>query len=223
MALTEECCAIIQKNLLPKLKDLGSFTIPCTIGRMEGMNALCDIGASINFMPLLVFRRLQLTEAKPTTMTLQLADRSLAHPSGVIEDELVKVNKLIFPADFIVLDMEEDTNVLIILRRPFLATGQALIDVQKGELKLRVQGKEVVFNVMRAMKYPEASDSCFSFDVMGNIVGERSLSKDVLQQILVDEADGESWGEVMEHVKWLDSYGPLKHKTFDELGAVPQR
>ncbi|XP_062107883.1 uncharacterized protein LOC133818823 [Humulus lupulus] len=138
VALTEECSAILQKKLPPKLRDPGSFTIPCTIGRIEGINALCDFGASINLMPLSVFKRLQLGEAKPTTVTLQLADRSLAHPRGVIEDVLVKVDKLIFLADFIVLDMEEDSNVPIILGRPFLATGQALIDVQKGELKLRV-------------------------------------------------------------------------------------
>ncbi|XP_062113998.1 uncharacterized protein LOC133825010 [Humulus lupulus] len=129
VALTEECSAILQKKLPPKLRDPGSFTIPCTIGRIEGINALCDLGASINLMPLSVFKRLQLGEAKPITTTLQLVDRSLAHPRGVIEDILVKVDKFIFPADFIVLDMEEDSNVPIILGRPFLATGQALIDV----------------------------------------------------------------------------------------------
>ena len=73
------------------------------------MNALCDLGASINLILLSVFRRLQLGEAKPTTITLQLADRSLAHPRGVIEDVLVKVDKFIIHVDFIVLDMEEDT------------------------------------------------------------------------------------------------------------------
>ncbi|XP_062119231.1 uncharacterized protein LOC133832979 [Humulus lupulus] len=101
VALTEECSAILQRKLPQKLRDPGSFTIPCTI----------------------VFKRLGLGEAKPTTVTLQLADRSLAHPRGNIEDVLVKVDKFIFPADFIVLDMEEDANVPIILRRPFLATG----------------------------------------------------------------------------------------------------
>ncbi|XP_062108233.1 uncharacterized protein LOC133819084 [Humulus lupulus] len=135
VALTEECSAILQRKLPQKLRDPGSFTIPCTIGNFECKHALCDLGASINLMPLSVFKRLGLGEAKPTTITLQLADRSLAHPRGIIEDVLVKVDKFIFPADFIVLDMEEDANVPIILGRPFLATGQALIDVQKGELR----------------------------------------------------------------------------------------
>ena len=142
-------------------------------------------------------------------VTLQLADRSLAHPRGVIEDVLVKVDKFIFPVDFIVLDMEEDTNVQIILGRPFLATGQALIDVQKGELKLRVQGEEVVFNVMRSMKYPDASDSCFSVDILGELHKENNLLSDALQRSLVEEVNGECWGKVTECVKWLDSYGPL--------------
>ena len=71
-----------------------------------------------------------------TTVTLQLADRSLKHLRGVIEDVLVKVDKFIFPADFIVLDMEVDTEIPIILGRPFLATSRAMIDIQRGELKL---------------------------------------------------------------------------------------
>ncbi|XP_062103615.1 uncharacterized protein LOC133814703 [Humulus lupulus] len=125
VALIQECSAIIQRKLPQKLQDPGSFTIPCTIGKFECKHALCDLGASINLMPLSVFRKLGLGEAKPTTITLQLADQSIKHPRGVIEDVLVKVDKFIFPTDFIILDMEEDTKVPIILGRPFLATGQA--------------------------------------------------------------------------------------------------
>ena len=108
--LTEECSAILQRKLPQKLKDLGSFTIPCTIGIFIFERSLCDLRASINLMSLSIFRRLGLGEAYPTTVTLQLADRSLKHPrggggggGGVIEDILVKVDKFIFPADFIVL------------------------------------------------------------------------------------------------------------------------
>ena len=113
--LTEECSVILQRKLPQKLKDLGSFTIPCTIGNAIFERALCDLGASINLMPLSIFKRLGLGEARPTTVTLQLPDRSLKHPRGIIEDVLVKVNKFIFPADFIVLDMEEDKEIPIIL------------------------------------------------------------------------------------------------------------
>ncbi|XP_062118549.1 uncharacterized protein LOC133832190 [Humulus lupulus] len=119
------------RNLETQIGQLDTLMANCAQGNIESMNALCDLGASINLMPLSVFRRLKLGEARPTTVTLQLADCSLVHPRGIIEDVLVKVDKFIFPAYFIVLDMVEDTNVPLILGRPFLAIGQALIDVQK--------------------------------------------------------------------------------------------
>ncbi|XP_062119267.1 uncharacterized protein LOC133833019 [Humulus lupulus] len=129
-------------------------------------------------------KRLGLGEARPTTVTLQLADRSVKHPRGIIEDVLVKVDKFIFPADFIVLDMKEDMDVPIILGRPFLATGQALIDVQKGELTLRVQGEEVVFNVFKALKFANVNDSCFKVDIVKKALAEIHLTEDSLKKSL---------------------------------------
>ncbi|XP_022899402.1 uncharacterized protein LOC111412711 [Olea europaea var. sylvestris] len=82
--------------------------------------------------------KLGLGEPKATTVTLQLADRLFTHPRGIIEDVLVKVDKLIFPADFLILDMEEDKDMPIILGQPFLVTARALIDVQQGQLTLRL-------------------------------------------------------------------------------------
>ena len=108
-ALSEECSSILQKKLPPpKLKDPGSFTIPCAIENAVFERALCDLGASINLMLWSIFKKVKLGEAHPTTVTLQLADRSLTHPRGIIEDVLVKVDKFIFPAYFIILDMQED-------------------------------------------------------------------------------------------------------------------
>ncbi|KAI3451369.1 hypothetical protein Pfo_008034 [Paulownia fortunei] len=133
---TKECSAILQKKLPQKLKDPGSFTIPCTIGGSFFDKALCDLGASINLMPLSVFRKLGIGEVKPSTITLQLVDRSLTYLREVVEDVFIKVDKFIFPADFVVLDMEEDQEILLILGRPFLAVGRALIDVQHSELTL---------------------------------------------------------------------------------------
>ncbi|XP_019229459.1 PREDICTED: uncharacterized protein LOC109220129 [Nicotiana attenuata] len=122
VALTEECSSRIQGKLPHKLKDPGSFTIQISIGKHAVGRALCDLGASINLMPLSVFRRLELGEPHPATIILQLADRSLAHTEGVIEDVLVQVGSFIFPADFIILDYEPDQEVPFILGRPFLAT-----------------------------------------------------------------------------------------------------
>ena len=130
------------------MKDPGNFTIPCSIGTSYAGRALCDLGASITLMPLSVFKQLGVGECRPTTVTLQLADRSHAYLEGKIEDVLVKVDKFIFPVDFIVLDFEADKEVPIILGRPFLATGKTLIDVQKGELTMRVNDQQVTFNVL---------------------------------------------------------------------------
>ncbi|KAK4606606.1 hypothetical protein RGQ29_000727 [Quercus rubra] len=145
--LTKESSAILQKKLPPKLKDPGSFTILCTIGKSYFDRALCDLGASINQMPLSIFRKLGLGEVKPTTLSLQLVDRSIKYPKGVIEDVLVKVDKFIFPADFIVLDMDEDNEIPLILGRPFLTTGRTLIDVQQGKLVLRAEEDELPLEV----------------------------------------------------------------------------
>ena len=128
--ITEECSAILKKKLPQKQKDPSSFTIPYTIRNSIFERALCDLGVSINLMPLSIFKRLELGKALPTIVTLQLVHMSLKHPrGGVIEDVLVKVDKFIFPTYFIVLDMEEDKEIPIILGRPFLATGKAMIDV----------------------------------------------------------------------------------------------
>ena len=150
--LTATCSNVIKKNLPEKMKDPGSFTIPCIIGEFEFQKALCDSGASINLMPLSVARKLSLGELTPTTVTLQMADRKMVKPEGVIEDVIVKVGKFIFPVDFIILDMEEDSQVPLLLGRPFLATGAALIDMQKGVLTLRVGEEATDFNLLQSLK-----------------------------------------------------------------------
>ncbi|KAH9672110.1 hypothetical protein KPL70_017603 [Citrus sinensis] len=123
-------------------------------------------GASINLMPFSVFKKLGLGERKATTVTLQLADRSIKYPRGIIEDVLVKVDKFIFPAYFIVLDMTEDIKLPLIIGRQFLATGRALIDVQERKLILRVQNEQAIFNVYTPIKYPIELKECFQEDIM---------------------------------------------------------
>ncbi|XP_016206392.1 uncharacterized protein LOC107646744 [Arachis ipaensis] len=103
--------------------------------------ALCDLGASINLMPLSMMRKLAIEEIKPTRMSLVMADRSIKTPNGVVENLLVKVGEFIFPVDFVILDIEEEENNSIILERPFLATARAIIDVEKGEMIFRVHSE----------------------------------------------------------------------------------
>ncbi|XP_073138619.1 uncharacterized protein [Henckelia pumila] len=148
--LTEECSAILQKNLPQKLKDPESFFLTCFIGGCKVNRALCDLGAIINLMPFFVYRTLELGEVNATTITLQLADRNITYPWGIVEDDLVKVNKFIIPADFVILDMDEDEETPLIFGRPFLATARAFIYVHKGELG----GEAVIFNICHTMRGP---------------------------------------------------------------------
>ena len=108
---SEECSSIFQKKLPPKLKDLGSFTIPCAIGNAVFERALCDLGVSINLISWFIFKKLKLGEARLTTVTLQLANRSLTHPCGIIEDVFVKVDKFIIPFD------DYLHNLMLVLKR----------------------------------------------------------------------------------------------------------
>ena len=112
-------------------------------------------------MPLYVVKRISLGELTPTAMTLQMADRTLAQPEGILEDVLIKVGKFIFLVDFVVIDIEEDKQVPLLLGRSFLATGATLIDVQEGELTLKVGNEAVHFNLNHSLKQPELiNDEC---------------------------------------------------------------
>ncbi|XP_020209283.1 uncharacterized protein LOC109794224 [Cajanus cajan] len=163
------CSAIIQKSLPQKSRDLGSFTLPVTIGNLSVGKALLDLGASINLMPLSMLQRIGDVEVKPTRMTLQLADRSIKYPHGIVEDLLVKVDKFFFPVDFVVMDMEEDFEVPLILGWSFMKTAKVIIDVDDGKLKVRVHGDEVNFNIFEAMKHPNDKKDCFRVDVIDEV------------------------------------------------------
>ncbi|KAI3445417.1 hypothetical protein Pfo_002082 [Paulownia fortunei] len=220
---TNESWRNTRQKLPPKLKDPGSFTIPCTIGNSFFDKALCDLGASINLMSLSIFRKLGLGEAKPITVSLQLADRSIKYPRGVIEDVLVKMDKFIFTADFIVLDMEEDQEIPIILGRPFLATGRTLIDMQKGQLILKVQEKQVTFNIFKAMKYPNEKDFCLRVDGTEECVKEFFQSNypgDPLE-FCMGGANVNDDADILECLKILDAAPPVFVKRpFEDLGKA---
>ncbi|KAL4296775.1 hypothetical protein GQ457_12G012040 [Hibiscus cannabinus] len=166
VSMTEGCMVMLHNLLPPKLKDPGSFTIPCVNGNHYVGKTLCDLGASINLMPKSIFQRLGIGKARPTTVMLQLADRSYIQPEGKIEDILVRVDKFIFPADFIVVDCEPDDSAPIILGRPFLATGRTLIDVEKGQLTMRVNEQQVTLNVFKALKRLDNPEECHNVNVI---------------------------------------------------------
>ncbi|GJW53555.1 reverse transcriptase domain-containing protein [Tanacetum coccineum] len=104
--LNENCSAMLLKKLPEKLGDPGKFLIPCNFPGMDVCHALADLGASINLMPLSIWKKLSLPELTPTRMTLELADRSITYPKGLAEDVFVKVKKFHFPTDFVVVDLK---------------------------------------------------------------------------------------------------------------------
>ncbi|XP_019232260.1 PREDICTED: uncharacterized protein LOC109212971 [Nicotiana attenuata] len=188
--LTEKCSAILTNKLPQKLGDPGSFTIPCTLGGVNIEKALCDSGASINLMPFSSFKKLDLGEMKDTGVSLQFAYQSTKRPKGIIENVLVKVDKFIFPVDFIVLEMKECSDEPIILGRPFLAIGRAIIDVHQGQLILRVDEERVIFDMQKILRFSEddTSSSCFSIDMINNLIDEfkdDQLISDSMERCLV--------------------------------------
>ncbi|XP_057734255.1 uncharacterized protein LOC130949598 [Arachis stenosperma] len=153
MLLTEECRALIQKGLPPKLEDPGSFFLPCAIGSMTINKAMCDLGASVNLMSSSQVKKLCIKEVKPVQMSLELVDKSVICPRGAIENLLAKVDRFIFPADFVILDSDQDEGDSIILGRPFLATARAIIDVEQGKLTLRMHDESVTLSVLPEMQF----------------------------------------------------------------------
>nr|GFC14287.1 reverse transcriptase domain-containing protein [Tanacetum cinerariifolium] len=135
--LNENCSAVVLKKLPEKLGDPGRFLIPCDFTGFDNCLALADIGASINLMPLSIWKKLRLPTLNDTKMVLELTDRIISKPMRVAENVFVKVGKFYFPADFIILDFVPDPRVSLILGRPFLSTAHALIDVYEGEITLR--------------------------------------------------------------------------------------
>ena len=184
VALTEECSAILQNKSPPKLKDPGSFSIPCDVGPVSIDNALCDLGASVSVMPLSVCRKLGMGPLKFTNITLQMADRTVKYPRGILEDVPVRVGKFFIPVDFVVLDMDEDDHIPIILGRPFLHTAGANIDVKNGSLTLTVGDDKVTFNLNAGLKHPMIQQSCYAICTINKIVRTdppRSPNKDLLE------------------------------------------
>ena len=182
--LTEECSAVILKSLPEKLQDPGSFMIPCTLEGACTKTALCDLGASINLIPASTIRKLGLTEeVKPTRICLQLADGSIKYPSGVIEDMIVRVGPFAFPTNCVVLKMEEHKSATLILGRPFLATGRTLIDVQQGEITLRVNEDEFKLNAVKAMQHPDTPKDCMKVDLIDSLVEEINMAESLESEL----------------------------------------
>jgi len=229
------CSAIIQKSLPQKSRDPGSFTLPITIGNLTVGRALLDHGASINLIPLFMLKKIGEVEVRPTRMTLQLADRSIKHPNGIVENMIVKVDKFLFPVDFVVMDIEKDAEVPLILGRPFMKTAKIIIDVDKGKLKVCVQDEEVSFDVFEAMKYLSGVRECFRVDVLDEICTEqqtRLCTSEPLMKALInnleelneweEEEVKECWEELGK-AKEIPESSAQKPEEIEEKSSKPQK
>ncbi|XP_074315090.1 uncharacterized protein LOC141651268 [Silene latifolia] len=153
--VSEHVSAMFQQKLPTKCGDPGMFTIPCTIGDTKIHNVMLDLGASINVIPHSIYQSLKLGPMSKTNVVIQLADRSNVYPKGIVEDVLVMVDKLIFPAEFYVLDMEHDRQASpILLGRPFMKTPKTKIGVFSSSLTMEFEGQVVEYNIFDAMKFP---------------------------------------------------------------------
>ncbi|CAN6544195.1 unnamed protein product [Malus baccata var. baccata] len=192
--VSENVSAVLQRKLPTKCKDPGSFTIPCVIGNTRFESAMLSLGASINVMPYSIYASMHLGELKKDGVIIQLADRSNAYPKGVLEDVLVQVNHLIFPADFYVLEMDESDHsptLPILLGRPFMKTARTKIDVFNGTLTMEFNGEVINFNLSDSIKYPSEDHSCFSIDVFASFAQDHfeQLNDDALELVIARGMD----------------------------------
>ncbi|KAK5833402.1 hypothetical protein PVK06_017227 [Gossypium arboreum] len=219
MELNVVCSAILQNKLPNKLKDLGSFTIPCLIGSLDVNNALADLGASINVMPYKMFKQLGLGKPKQPRMSIQLVDKTIRFLRGTIEDVLVKIDKFIFPVDFIILDIEEDSNTPLILGRPFLAIAKMIIDVGTGELTLRVGDKTIT---LQARNFGNTSE--IEGDRLTHSTKTDNMVQPTLQEMSLKEVHesfpSSSRGPIHEdrrlQIEELDEWRTHKPRTHDK-------
>ncbi|XP_070004089.1 uncharacterized protein [Nicotiana sylvestris] len=205
--------SVIVHSMALKLEDPSTFTIPCTIGSADFAKALCDVGANINLMPYSVFKTLGIGQPQPTYMRLEMADQIMKRPLGIIDDVLVRVEKFILPADFVILNCEVTYEVPIILGRPFLARGKALVDIEAGELTFQVGDENLVFYVCKSMRQPNSNEVCSFVDLVTDvIVNDTSATmnvEDKLEAILLkhnDDKESDGYVECVNTFQGMVSY-----------------
>nr|XP_016502981.1 PREDICTED: uncharacterized protein LOC107821093 [Nicotiana tabacum] len=175
MTLSQTCSVVVTRHVAEKLSDPGSFIILCTIGSYAFAKVLCGLGASINLIPLSIYKKLGIQRARPTSMLLHLTDQTVKRPS-----------------DFFILDYLVDGEIPIILGRPLLAIGRALIDCETGELKMRLNNEEIIFYVQKSMRRPSEFANCSLIEAVDVIMEEEDETlhtKDPLAACLMNLED----------------------------------
>ncbi|KAK9132318.1 hypothetical protein Scep_011846 [Stephania cephalantha] len=184
----------LQTQLPKKVEDPGNYRLPCSIKPLQYEKALCDLGAGINLMPLAMLEKLGIAELRPAEFSVHFVDGSMSKLRGVTEDVLVKVDRFMFPCDFVVLDFEKGENVPLKLGRTFLATAQALIDVVSGEITLRVGSESSVLKICKDFQQLKAHQPCHTIKEINTIfpgkeINEKTLEYKKLQEKLSKKAN----------------------------------
>ncbi|XP_050919697.1 uncharacterized protein LOC127137269 [Lathyrus oleraceus] len=217
IVLTETCSAVLQgMKILVKKKDRGSVTIPCTIGDRSFKKALIYLGESLSLMSLSIYKRLGIGKVKDTRITLQFADRSMKRPYGVVEDVLVKIDKFVFPVDFVILEMSEDEEIPLILGRPFLETRRCLIDIEEGTMTLKVYDEELKIDVRNTMRYKDDVATSQHIKVIDQVVlqenplGEPQLPLERVLSLSISEDTQEVDEKEREVLAMMETQPPFK-------------
>jgi hypothetical protein len=224
--MTEQVSAILQCKLPLKYKHPGCPTITCMIGVSQIERASLDLGARVNLLPYSVYLQLGLGELKPISTTLQLADRSVKIPRGIVEDVLINVDKFYFPVDFIVLDAEPvkvvGTEIPVILGRPFLATANALINCRSGVMKISFGNMIVELNIFQIRKqlldYDQMNQVCLIEEIMDEVIEESSI-EDPLEACLAQFGEDLDLEKLVEQTDALLETAPLVSKEKEETAV----
>lgn len=212
--LAAHVSSVLQNKMPPKYKDPGSPTLSCVIGEHFIDRALLDLGASVNLLPYSVYLQLGLGELKSTMVKLQLADRSVKTPRGIIEDVLVQVDKFYYPVDFIVLDTEpvlnSDNQIPVILGRPFLATCDANISCRSGVMKLNFGNMTMEVNIFNVFRQPYEDEESEVVNLISPLAHDQFVKNsmpDSLENFLVNSNidEDELNPEVAEILSCFDS------------------
>ncbi|GKE49246.1 hypothetical protein Tco_1480504 [Tanacetum coccineum] len=169
--MNPRCSALLRNHLPSKEQDPGSFILPCSIGKLDFNDALADLGASISVIPLSMYKRLGIRKLEPINMVIEMADNTKCTPKGIVENLLIKIDKFIFPMDFVILDMVEDLRMPIILERPLLATAHAKVDIFRKSISLEVGSEKVIFKM-------RSSFTTMNFESVRSIKSKTCLEDD---------------------------------------------
>ena len=228
--------SLIRNNLPPKYKDPRSPAISIVVGNSKLERALVDLGANVNLLPYSMYVELELGELEPTNITLQLADRSVKIPRGMVKDVLVQVERFYFPMDFVVLDTQpvvsQESQFPVILGKPFLGTTNATIHYRGGLMTLSFSNMIVNLNIFNVIKEVGDGEDICEVNVIESIVQELVdhfscdnplkfclVSPKCVEEVTTPEV--EFLYSILEHSKVMETNGSTPR--FEELPPIEER